>query len=81
MIDIAYKNILRQKTRTILTTIGIVIGIAAIIALGSISEGINEMINEQLEFMGNMITFFTSFPASTVTPMISSLPSDSARTQ
>lgn len=55
MIDLAIKNILRVKTRTILTTFGILIGITAIVALGSISEGINAMISEELEFLGGTI--------------------------
>lgn len=55
MIDIAIKNILRVKTRTGLTIFGVLIGITAIVALGSISEGINAMINEELEFLGGTI--------------------------
>jgi len=55
MIDLAFKNILRVKTRTGLTIFGVLIGITAIVALGSISEGINAMINEELEFLGGTI--------------------------
>ncbi len=55
LIDLALKNILRVKTRTGLTIFGVLIGITAIVALGSISEGINAMINEELEFLGGTI--------------------------
>jgi putative ABC transport system permease protein len=55
LLDLAIKNILRVKTRTGLTIFGIVIGITAIVALGSISEGIKARINEQLEFLGGTI--------------------------
>jgi len=55
LIDLAIKNILRQKTRTILTVVGIVIGIAAVIALGSISEGMNSMMNQEMQFLGGTI--------------------------
>lgn len=55
MIDLALKNILRQKTRTVLTIVGIMIGIGAVVALGSISEGINKMINEEMKFLGGTI--------------------------
>jgi putative ABC transport system permease protein len=55
LIDLAIKNILRQKTRTILTVVGIVIGIAAVIALGSISEGMNAMMNQEMQFLGGTI--------------------------
>ncbi|MBL7206077.1 MAG: ABC transporter permease [Candidatus Aenigmarchaeota archaeon] len=55
MIDFAFKNITRQRTRTILTTLGIIIGIAAIVALGSISEGINQYITASLELSAGKI--------------------------
>jgi len=55
LIDVAFKNILRTKTRTGLTAFGVLIGITAIVALGSISEGINAMINEELQFLGGTI--------------------------
>jgi len=48
MLDFALKNIKRRKTRTILTTLGIIIGIAAIVALGSLSEGLSIMVTEEL---------------------------------
>ncbi|RLI98361.1 MAG: hypothetical protein DRO99_00900 [Candidatus Aenigmatarchaeota archaeon] len=74
MIDLAFKNIKRRKTRTFLTTLGIVIGIAAIVALGSFAEGINSMVNEQLVmFAGKVLVMqsglsMMSFQASDVTP-------------
>lgn len=55
MIDLAIKNILRQKTRTILTVVGILIGIAAVVALGSISEGMKSMMNQEMQFLGGTI--------------------------
>jgi ABC-type lipoprotein release transport system permease subunit len=39
------RNLWRRRTRTILTTLGIGVGIAAIVALGSISEGTIEAFN------------------------------------
>jgi len=59
MIDLAIKNIFRQKTRTALTIIGIIIGIGAVVALGSISEGISSQIAEELEFMGGTIMVYS----------------------
>lgn len=35
-----FKNVLRQKTRTLLTLVGISIGIATIIALGAVADGL-----------------------------------------
>lgn len=49
ILELGLKNILRQKIRTLLTIIGIMIGIAAIVALGSISEGLSKEVSEALE--------------------------------
>jgi putative ABC transport system permease protein len=56
MLDFAFKNIMRQRTRTILTTLGILIGIGAIVALGSIAEGLDKAIQDGLELMAGKIT-------------------------
>ena len=34
-----FKNLLRRKTRTLLTLIGIAIGVASVVALGAFAEG------------------------------------------
>ena len=56
MLEMAIRNIFRQKTRTALTVLGIMIGIAAIVALGSISEGLRVEITENLEKSSGLIT-------------------------
>lgn len=56
MLDLAYKNIMRQRTRTILTAMGILIGIGAIVALGSIAEGIDVAVQSGLELTAGKIT-------------------------
>jgi putative ABC transport system permease protein len=56
MFDFAYKNIMRQKTRTILTTLGILIGIGAIVALGSVAEGLDSAVQSGLELTAGKIT-------------------------
>jgi putative ABC transport system permease protein len=56
MFDIAFKNILRQRTRTILTTLGILIGIGAIVSLGSVAEGLDIAIQSGLELTAGKIT-------------------------
>lgn len=56
MLAFAIKNIFRQKTRTLLTVIGIAIGIAAIVALGSISEGLRVRVSQSLEQSSGLIT-------------------------
>ena len=75
LIDLAIKNIFRQKTRTALTVIGILIGIGAVVALGSISEGIYTQITEEMQFMAGTIMvyskgssgFMTGFEGSEIT--------------
>ena len=56
MLDFAFKNILRQRTRTILTTLGILIGIGAIVALGSVADGLDAAIQSGLELTAGKIT-------------------------
>jgi len=57
MLDIALTNIRHQKLRSWLTILGIVIGVAAIISLISISLGMQAQINEQTSSLGsNLIT-------------------------
>lgn len=49
---IALRNIKTRKLRTLLTLLGIVIGIFLIISLLSLSEGLKSTINEQLQSLG-----------------------------
>jgi putative ABC transport system permease protein len=56
MLDLAWKNIKRQRTRTFLTTLGILIGIAAIVSLGSIAEGLDATIQNSLKLSAGKIT-------------------------
>ncbi len=48
----AFKNIVEKGIRSWLTMIGIIIGIAAVVSLISIGEGMQTGINEQFEMMG-----------------------------
>jgi putative ABC transport system permease protein len=52
---LVYRNIRERKTRSILTMLGITVGIAAAIAIMSISYGMQESITEQLSEMADMI--------------------------
>jgi len=53
--DLILKNIWRHKLRSMLTVLGIFLAIASIVALGSISEGINTLVEKQLEFAAGFI--------------------------
>jgi len=46
MLDIALKNVFRQKVRSLLTMLGIAMGIGLILTLGAIGEGLNRQIEE-----------------------------------
>ncbi|HID19814.1 MAG TPA: ABC transporter permease [Methanophagales archaeon] len=52
---LVYRNIRERKTRSLLTMLGITVGIAAAIAIMSISYGVQESITEQLSEMADMI--------------------------
>ena len=49
---LAFKNLRTRKTRTWLTMLGIFIGIAAVVSLISLGQGLQAAINEQFETMG-----------------------------
>lgn len=57
LLKIAYKAIILNKTRTLLTMLGIIIGVASVIAMLAIGEGSKESIRATISSMGsNMIT-------------------------
>lgn len=56
MIDVALKNVFRQKTRSSLTILGIAIGIGLILALGAIGEGLNQQIASSFGNIAGVIT-------------------------
>ena len=57
LLKIAYKALLRNKTRALLTMLGIIIGIASVIAMVSLGQSSSQSINNQISTMGtNLIT-------------------------
>ena len=50
--DYAYKSIADRKARTALTMLGVIIGIAAVVALISLGNGLTEAVSGQLEQLG-----------------------------
>src|ERR1700753_1576549 len=58
---IAYRALLRNKLRAFLTMLGIIIGVASVIAMVAIGQGSKQSIHDQLSSMGsNMITVLPS---------------------
>lgn len=56
LLNIAWRSISRNKLRTFLTMLGIIIGVAAVIAMIAIGEGSKQSIESQISSMGsNMI--------------------------
>lgn len=49
-------NLLRRKTRTILSVIGVVVGVCAIVVMVSIGVGLNVSFRSQIESFGNLHT-------------------------
>lgn len=61
LIRIAYKALQRNKLRAFLTMLGIIIGVASVIAMVAIGQGSKQSIHDQLSSMGsNMITVLAS---------------------
>jgi len=57
LLRIAYRALLRNKLRAFLTMLGIIIGVASVIAMVAIGQGSKQSIHDQLSNMGtNMIT-------------------------
>jgi putative ABC transport system permease protein len=52
LIEISLKNVLSQGLKSSLTILGVIIGIAAIIALVSLGQGLTAVVEEQFELMG-----------------------------
>tara|TARA_Y100000310_G_scaffold186269_1_gene186417 strand:- start:68505 stop:69695 length:1191 start_codon:yes stop_codon:yes gene_type:complete len=56
-LKLAYNSLKRRRLRSFLTIIGIIIGISAIISLISLSQGLENAINEQFEQIGSNRVF------------------------
>jgi len=55
MLDLAFRNLKDHKLRSFLTILGIIIAIMAVVSLGSISEGLRLLVEEQLTFASEFI--------------------------
>ena len=57
IIGVALSAIRTNALRSVLTTLGIIIGVSAVIAVVSLGEGAQRQVNEQIERMGtNVLT-------------------------
>ncbi|MBW6513683.1 MAG: ABC transporter permease [Candidatus Syntrophosphaera sp.] len=62
IIRIALKSLARNKTRTFLTMLGIIIGVAAVITMIAIGQGAKKVVDDQISSMGtNVIMVMSNF--------------------
>lgn len=54
LIRMGLKNLFRRKMRTILTTLGIVIGTISIVVMVSLGLGMKQNVNDRMNKWGNM---------------------------
>ncbi len=60
IIRIAVKSLARNKTRTFLTMLGIMIGVAAVIAMLAIGQGAKKIVDDQINSMGTNVIIISS---------------------
>jgi len=60
IIRIALKSLTRNKTRTFLTMLGIIIGVAAVITMLAIGQGAKKIVDDQISAMGTNVIMVTS---------------------
>ncbi len=61
IISMGIKSIFSNKMRSFLTTLGILIGVATIISMISIIEGMNKSFKQSLENMGSSLIFISKY--------------------
>lgn len=68
ILRIALKSLVRNKTRTFLTMLGVIIGVAAVITMLAIGQGAKQIVDEQINSMGtNVIIITSNFSSSRTT--------------
>ncbi len=60
VIRIAWEAIVKNKVRSFLTTLGIIIGVSAVIIMVAISAGTEATISEQITSLGSNLLFVQS---------------------
>ena len=57
---VAFKAIRRNKVRSTLTMLGVIIGVASVIAMIALGSGARASINEQIESQGTTLIYLSS---------------------
>jgi putative ABC transport system permease protein len=61
----ALETLRSSKVRSILTVLGIVIGVSSVISMASIIQGLNKFVQDKVESLGSRTYFVTRFPFGT----------------
>lgn len=70
-IENAYHSLRRNRARSVLTTLGIAIGIASITCILALSSGVSRMINQQIEaYSGNLVVVRRDYKPATPMPSL-----------
>lgn len=79
ILQMALKSLKRNKTRSMLTTLGIIIGVGAVIAAFAVGQGANKMIDEQIAAFGsNFVMVFSQRSGSSAQGNIRYITNDDA---
>ena len=60
VVEIAWKGLAKNKMRSLLTMLGVIIGVAAVIIMIAISKGTEKTIEEQITGLGSNLVFVTA---------------------
>jgi putative ABC transport system permease protein len=61
----ALETLRSSKVRSLLTVLGIVIGVSSVISMASIIQGLNKFVQDKVESLGSRTYFVTRFPFGT----------------
>src|SRR3954465_13774802 len=59
---VAMNTLAARKTRSALTILGIVIGVASVISVAAIIQGLNKFVQDRVESLGSRTYFLSRFP-------------------
>ena len=62
---LALDSLRKNKLRSFLTVLGVVIGVATVIGMSSIISGLNSNVSAQIEDLGSNLIFVSRFPPTT----------------
>ena len=64
IVAMAMDSIRANKIRSVLTVLGVVIGVTTVIGMSSVISGLNTAISSQIEGLGSNLIFVSRFPVA-----------------